>query len=190
MDLIKLISVIIPVPSWRKRFRVNAWRYLYGRYARRSGHVDETCIFNGHVKLNNKTTLGEGTCMGGLEVAGSGALTVGRYCHFAPEVLVLTQNHDYDTGDAIPYGGRNILKPVVIDDFVWIGRRVTILPGTHIGEGAIVQAGAVVHGEIPAMSIAGGNPAKVFKYRDQEHFEIMKSKGAFRCGPERNRKNG
>ena len=43
-----------------------------------------------------------------------------------------------------------------------IGSNVTILPGTTIGEGAIIQAGAVVHGEIPPCAIVGGNPAKDF----------------------------
>ena len=47
----------------------------------------------------------------------------------------------------------------------------------HIGEGAIIQAGAVVHGEIPPYAIVGGNPAKVFKYRDIEHFQKLKAEG-------------
>ncbi len=54
-----------------------------------------------------------------------------------------------------------------------------ILPGTKIGEGAIIQGGAVVHGEIPPYAIAGGNPAKVFKYRDIEHFKKLKAEGKF-----------
>jgi acetyltransferase-like isoleucine patch superfamily enzyme len=54
-----------------------------------------------------------------------------------------------------------------------------ILPGTHIGEGAIIQGGAVVHGDIPPFSIAGGNPAKVFKYRNKEHFEKLKNEKRF-----------
>ena len=62
---------------------------------------------------------------------------------------------------------------------MWIGTNVIILPGTHIGEGAIIQAGAVVHGEIPPMAIAGGNPAKVFAWRDREHYEELKAKGRF-----------
>lgn len=82
-------------------------------------------------------------------------------------------------GDKIPYGASSICKDVIIEDAVWIGSRVTILPGTKIGEGAIIQGGAVVHGEIPRCAIAGGNPAKVFKYRDIEHFNELKEKGAY-----------
>ena len=70
-------------------------------------------------------------------------------------------------------------KDVIIDSFVWIGSRVTLLPGTHIGEGAIIQGGSVVHGQIPPYSIAGGNPAKVFKQRNIEHFEKLKKEKMF-----------
>lgn len=53
------------------------------------------------------------------------------------------------------------------------------IPGTKIGEGAIIQAGSVVHGEIPPCAIAGDNPAKVFAWRDKEHYEKLKSQGAY-----------
>ena len=68
---------------------------------------------------------------------------------------------------------------IVIEDNVWLGNRVIILPGTHIGEGAIIQAGSVVVGEIPKYGIAGGHPAKVFKYRNAEHYEKLKKEGRF-----------
>lgn len=52
-----------------------------------------------------------------------------------------------------------------------------VSPGTHIGEGAIIQAGAVIHEEIPPYAIAGGKPAQVLKYRDVGHFQKLKSEG-------------
>ena len=82
----------------------------------------------------------------------------------------MTSNHNYE-GGAIPYDDMAWVKDVVIGDFVWLGSRVIILPGVTIGEGAIIQAGAVVVRDIPPCAIAGGNPAEVFKYRDKEHFE-------------------
>lgn len=67
-----------------------------------------------------------------------------------------------------------ITKDVVIGDNVWLGINVIILGGVTIGEGAIIQAGAVVVKDIPPLGIAGGNPAQVFKYRDIEHYKKLK----------------
>lgn len=53
--------------------------------------------------------------------------------------------------------------PVVIGNNVWIGDKATILPGITIGDGAVIGAGSVVTKDVPAMSIVGGNPAKVIK---------------------------
>lgn len=126
-----------------------------------------------------QTELGEHVCFNGMQIHGDGEVKIGRYFHSGVECLIITRNHNYDNGTAIPYDDTYIRKSVEIGDFVWIGSRVMILPGTKIGEGAIIQGGSVVHGEIPAYAIAGGNPAKVFKYRDIEHFLKLKAEGKF-----------
>ena len=54
-------------------------------------------------------------------------------------------------------------KPIYIDDDVWIGARCIILKGVHIGARSIIGAGSVVVNDIPADSIAAGNPCKVIK---------------------------
>ena len=89
--------------------------------------------------------------------------------------MIQTQNRNYK-GTLLPYDETFVCKDVKIEDAVWIGMNVLILPGTHIGEGAIIQAGAVVHGDIPSLSVAGGNPAKVFSKRDMEHYNKLKAK--------------
>lgn len=88
-------------------------------------------------------------------------------------------SHDYDNGDSIPYGEAYTSKQVVIDDFVWIGSDVIISGNVHIGEGAIVAIGSVVVKDVPPMAIVGGNPAKVIKYRDIEHFTKLKEQGKY-----------
>jgi acetyltransferase-like isoleucine patch superfamily enzyme len=87
---------------------------------------------------------------------------------------MITQIHNYDYGDKIPYDDTYINKDVLIKDNVWLGSRVVILGGVTIGEGAIIQAGSVVVSDIPDYAIAGGHPAKVFKYRDKEHYNKLK----------------
>lgn len=54
---------------------------------------------------------------------------------------------------------------IIVDDDVWIGYGATILSGVHIGQGAVVAAGAVVTKDVPPYAIVGGVPAKVIKYR-------------------------
>lgn len=54
---------------------------------------------------------------------------------------------------------------IIVDDDVWIGYGATILSGVHIGQGAVVAAGAVVTVDVPPYAVVGGVPAKIIKYR-------------------------
>lgn len=54
---------------------------------------------------------------------------------------------------------------IIVDDDVWIGYGATIMSGVHIGQGAVVAAGAVVTKDVPPYAIVGGVPAKVIKHR-------------------------
>ena len=54
-------------------------------------------------------------------------------------------------------------EPVVIEDDVWLGARVTVLPGARIGRGSVVGAHAVVRGVIPLAALAVGVPARVVR---------------------------
>lgn len=124
-------------------------------------------------KFTRKTIVGNHSNFNGIHITGGGNVKIGNYFHSGAECLLITSNHNYDNGNAIPYDGTYVNKDIIIDDFVWIGMRVTILGGVHIGKGAIIQAGSVVVGDIPDYGIAGGAPARVFKYRNKEHFDDM-----------------
>jgi len=58
-------------------------------------------------------------------------------------------------------------KAIIIEDHVWIGTRVTVLPGVVIGYGSVIAAGSVVTKNVPPESLVAGVPAKVIK----EHIE-------------------
>ena len=62
---------------------------------------------------------------------------------------------------------------VCIGDDVWIGDRVLILPGVHIGNGCIIAAGAVVTKDVPDYAIAAGVPAQVIRMRKQCGVEVQ-----------------
>ena len=76
----------------------------------------------------------------------------------------MTLIHNHDNGTKRPYDETVIHKDVIIEDNVWLGLNVVILPLVTVSEGAIIQAGSVVASNIPSCAIAGGHPAKVFKY--------------------------
>ena len=93
--------------------------------------------------------------------------------------MIITQNHNYDEGNSIPYDDTYIYKTVIIEDNVWLGNRVIITGNITIGEGAIVAAGSVVCKDVPKYAIVGGNPAKVIKYRNIEHYNELKKEKRF-----------
>ena len=95
-----------------------------------------------------------------------GPISIGNYVMMAPDVLIITVNHEFsDTETPMMFQGMADYEPVTIEDDVWIGERVIILPGVHIGKGSIIGAGAVVAKDIPPYSIAVGNPARVIRSR-------------------------
>ena len=177
--LVRLILAFVPLKRWRKRLRQPVQNFVFGSTVRgKAQSIGRDLHLHGPCTITRTTIIGNGVSMGGVFVFGGGRCVIADHAHFGPEVLILTQNHDYE-GDALPYGKRYVLKDVEIGEAAWIGARVTILPGTRIGEGAIVQAGAVVHGDIPPCAIVGGNPAKVFAWRDKVHFATLREQGRF-----------
>lgn len=129
--------------------------------------------------VTNMTQLGNNVNFNGMKITGRGNVIIGDNFHSGEECVIISQNHNYDDGEAIPYDSTYIPLDVIIKDNVWLGTRVTILGGVSIGEGAIIQAGSTVVSDIPDYAIAGGHPAKVFKYRNIEHYKTLKEKGKF-----------
>jgi acetyltransferase-like isoleucine patch superfamily enzyme len=123
--------------------------------------------------------LGYNVLFNRMKITGHGVCIIGDNFHSASNCQIMTDYHNYDKGTAIPYDNTYIVENVQIDDNVWLGERVIVLSGVHIGEGAIIQAGSVVVKDIPPMAIAGGHPAQVFKYRDIEHYQMLKKQKKF-----------
>ena len=102
----------------------------------------------------------------GINCSVRGPLEIGDNVMMGPDVRILTNNHRTERTD-IPMCQQGSLpkQKVTIGNDVWIGTRVVILPGVHIGNGSIIAAGAVVSKDVPKYAVVGGVPAKVIKYR-------------------------
>jgi maltose O-acetyltransferase len=114
------------------------------------------------VDYGSYVTIGAGTFINynltALDVA---PITIGKDCQIGPNVQLLTPTHPID-----PQPRRDKLeaaKPIVLEDNVWLGGGVIVLPGVTIGENSVIGAGAVVTKDVPANSIAVGNPARVIR---------------------------
>lgn len=94
----------------------------------------------------------------------TGHIRLGENVMFGPEVMVTCSGYRFNDGAPVTDQAMDEAD-VTIGDDVWIGARAILLPGARIGDGAIIAAGAIVRGEIPAFSVAAGMPAKVVGQR-------------------------
>lgn len=125
----------------------------------------------GHIAIDRNATFSSSVHMGdyariGRDCELHGEVHLGDHVLMAPEVVFYTVNHEHESLDVpMDSQGNTEMRPVYVGNDVWLGRRVMVMPGVHIGDGCIVAAGAVVTKDMPAYSIAGGVPAKVIGSR-------------------------
>jgi len=90
-------------------------------------------------------------------------VTIGSHCRIASDVVITDSNGHPAESIARKKGAPpsdESVRPVTIQDNVWVGRRAIILPGVTIGEGSIVSSGAVVMGDVAPYTVVAGNPAR------------------------------
>ncbi|REE84501.1 acetyltransferase-like isoleucine patch superfamily enzyme [Paenibacillus taihuensis] len=160
----------------KRAIRVKWWTRKVSRKVAKVGNG----LFVGHQSIVTRNTyLGNNVSFNGMKIAGRGKVSIGDNFHSGEECLMITDVHNYDNGNAIPYDNTYIVKSITIEDNVWLGTRVIVLGGVTIGEGAIIQAGSVVVSDVPKYAIYGGHPAKFIKSRNVEHYETLKAKKKF-----------
>ena len=131
--------------------------------------IDEYCMlskgvtffcYGGTIKLAQKVIVGPYVVM-----YGHGGIEIGEKTMIAMHTIIVSSNHTIPSQSEDIFGKPDIAMPVKIGKGVWIGANCTILGGVTIGDGVVVGAGAVVTKDLPAYSIAVGNPARVIKKR-------------------------
>ncbi len=154
--------------QWRGRRTIGRWVRVTGRmHIRNEGEM----LIGDRVQIDSKfartvlATIGEGrldigeqTIINyGSDICATGSIRIGRRCLIGTHAIILDNDfHEVNAGFGMPPP-----KPVVLDDDVWLGNRVTVLPGVRIGAGTVVSAGSVVMSDLPPRVVAAGNPARV-----------------------------
>lgn len=133
-------------------------------YLGKDCNIEQNVFFGGGkgIRVDNFSGIG-------INARIQGPLTIGKCVMMGPDVLIYTQNHKVaDISLPMILQGETEPQAVTIEDDVWIGARVIILPGVTIGKGAIIGAGAVVTKDVEPYAIVGGMPAKVIGSRKSE----------------------
>lgn len=162
-----MIRIIEKIALLRFKFRIFIstlkWKLLIKDMGR-DVSIAQRCSFTrpSLVKMGNRIFINS-DCKFILHDEG---ITINDYVAIGPGCTFITANTDYSEWK-VPMAIRDkkISKPIVIEEDVWIGASVIILPGVTVSRGAIVAAGAVVTKNVPSYSIVGWVPAKVIGWR-------------------------
>lgn len=119
-----------------------------------------------HIKIGEDTIIGERVSLDGRKqlLNSNSGIEIGNHTDIASEVMIWTSQHDVHSPTFAA-----IEEKVTIGDYVFIGPRSIILPGVHVGNGAIIGAGSVVTKDVEAFSIVAGTPAKKIGERKDQN---------------------
>ncbi len=134
------------------------YKFVMGIKIGRGSSIHMNCfIYGTNIRIAENSTINRNCYLDGR-----GELIIGNKVSISPEVQLITEDHDYNS---VSFAGRS--RHVIIEDYVWIGTRVIILPGVHIGKGAVVCAGAVVTKNVGEYDVVAGIPAVKIKERSK-----------------------
>ena len=140
----------------------------------RGAQVARTAHIPIRSRLSSRTRIGENTWINGPATCkGGGTISIGAHCAIGQDLLITTTNHDTRFANMMlrmhwEQGFRDLegADDVTVGPASWIGDRVTVLPGAHIGAGVVIAAGSVVtRRSYPDYAVLAGTPARVLKMR-------------------------
>lgn len=156
----KLPRSYAPGGSVGARLRRTLVRPILG-HAGRDVNIEAGALFGS----GRMISLGDRSGIG-VDADIHGPVTIGDDVMMGPRCTILTRNHRIDDlTRPMSAQGFGEYEPVVIEDDVWIGANVTIMPGVTVGTGSVLAAGAVVVRDVPPYAIVGGVPAVVLRDR-------------------------
>ena len=138
--------------------RTFVYRHICGMHL-----AEKTVVYYGtEIRQPSNIWIGKGSIIGDNSILdGRNGIKIGENVVFASNVKIWTEQHDHR--DPWFRCETQAHGPVIIDDRAWIGSHTIILHSVHIGEGAVVAAGAVVTKDVPDNTLVGGVPARKIK---------------------------
>ena len=154
-----LVEIIGNIPS--HHFRLWWFKNIYHLQIGVQSSIHRKCRmihgYNGHIVIGNNCVINYDVVLDGRE-----GIMIGDNVNIAEGSAIYTLQHDIDDPHFGTEGG-----PVTIDNHVFIGVNSLILPRVHIGEGAVIAAGAVVTRSVEPYTVVGGIPARFIRYRNR-----------------------
>lgn len=123
-------------------------------------HPHVAIYFPQNVALGNNVYMNRG-----VFITARADVVIGDSVLIGPYTVINSGNHAYSDPDRAIRLQDHVSAPIVIEDDVWLGAHVTVLPGVTIGRGAVVAAGAIVTRDVEPNSVVAGVPARAIKHR-------------------------
>lgn len=157
---------------------------------RRAGDGKPVVTLADNVQINRETTF---ELFAGARVTIGSEVGIQMRCHFeaadqpisigaramiAPYCVFLSGERRIGKGPPSECFTWESNGPIIVEDDAWLGVGVKVVSGVTIGKGAVVAAGSVVTCDIPAGAIAGGNPARIIRHRDNGASDDGRAKNA------------
>ena len=154
-------SILPSIPFWN--IRKSVLKILGLKIGKHSFIMKDNYIMNtNRLHIGNDTHINRG-CL----IDARGGITIQNSVSISHNVSIITGSHDVQSPIFM-----GVFKPIVIEDYVWIGVNATILQGVTVGKGAVISAGAVVTKDVEPYSIVAGVPAKTIGKRTTDlHYQ-------------------
>lgn len=123
--------------------------------------VELSCGPGATLEIGNDCSINYGVSVGCTK-----HISIGDRCRIGPYAMIIdTQFHERYDRTQCPPG-----TDTIIEHDVWLGAKVSVMPGVTIGHGSIIGTGSVVTKDVPPFSVAAGVPAKVIDHLDPNKF--------------------
>lgn len=141
--------------------RASFWRMFVRKMGKRV-YIMHSCLISSPSGIE----IGDNVCINHhVTLSGRASLKIGNFVMMGQNCNILTGSHDFSNYSKPMMFQGQVCGPIEIEEDVWLGANVVVLPDVKIGRGSIIGANSVVTENVPEFAIMGGAPAKLIRYR-------------------------